>query len=334
MQNRSPALKELMILASMLTFSMPAAAQSPAVPKNVPGDSAAKTPAAKTWRTPWGDPDLQGSWDNSTNTPLERAAKYSDRAFLTAEEKSQADKKEVRASSFGGGGAYDSFWDARGFSDGRTSLIYDPPNGRKPALSAEGQRRQAGWHESIRTDSPTPEHPYNGPEDLDLSTRCIVRDPLPRGAGYGNSYEIVQSPGVVAILQEQIHETRIIRLDKRPHLDQSVRQWLGDTRGHWEGDTLVAETTNYTDRVSFDGVTNTTKNLVLVERWTRVADNRIDYKFTVTDPETWTKPWSAAITWNKGGTVFEYACHEDNVAMYGVLAGARAEEAKPPATKK
>jgi hypothetical protein len=129
----------------------------------------------------------------------------------------------------------------------------------------------------------------------------------------------------VAIFHEAIHETRIIPLDGRAHLNAGVRQWFGDPRGHWEGDTLVVETTNFNDQTGFQGAT---RNLRLVERWTRAADDRIDYAFTVTDPETWTKPWSASIPWHTAGPVYEYACHEDNIDMYGILTGARANDQK------
>ena len=275
----------------------------------------------KKWRTPWGDPDLQGSWSNATTTPLERPAKYAGREFLTREERAVQDKETAigrdRRATPGTtedvDGAYNAFWWERGWSDGRTSLIFDPPDGQIPALTPDGQRRRAERNESLRT-----EGPYNGPEDLDLYTRCIIRGPVPRiPSGYNNNYEIVQAPGFVAIFQEQIHETRIIPLDSRPHLDPSVRQWLGDSRGHWEGDTLVVETTNFNDRTKFQG---STENLRLVERWTRVAADRIDYRFTVSDPQTWIKPWSATITWTKAGQHYEYACHEDNFSLYNILA--------------
>ena len=285
--------------------------------------------AAQKWRTPWGDPDLQGSWSNATTTPLERPAKYAGREFLTSEERAAADKvtalgrddRAPRGTAEDVAGAYNTFWWERGWSDGRTSLIYDPPDGRKPDLTPEGQKRRAARNESVRTDGP-----YYGPEDLDLYTRCIVRSPVPRlPSGYDNNFEIVQTPGFVAIVQEMIHETRIIPMDARPHLDSGVRQWLGDSRGHWEGDTLVVETTNFNERTSFEGAS---MNMHLVERWTRVADDQIDYRFTVSDPETWVKPWSATIPWTKGGTLYEYACHEDNLGLYGILAGARADERK------
>src|SRR5579864_3852365 len=285
--------------------------------------------AQTPWRTPWGDPDLQGSWSNATTTPLERPAKYAGREFLTPKDRAEQDKETAIGRDKRGApgseddvnGAYNAAWWERGWSDGRTSLIYDPPDGRKPPLTPEAQKRKGERNESLRTDGP-----YNGPEDLDLYTRCIIRAPLPRvPSGYDNNYEIVQTPGSVAIVQELIHETRIIPLDGRPHLDASVRQWLGDSRGHWEGDTLVVETTNFNERTSFEGAS---KNMHLVERWTRMADDRIDYRFTVSDPETWVKPWSATIPWTKGGTLYEYACHEDNLGLYGILAGSRADERK------
>jgi hypothetical protein len=288
----------------------------------------AQAPAGK-WRTPWGDPDLQGSWSNATTTPLQRPARFSGRERLTEQERAEQDKETAigtdRRAQPGTtqdvDGAYNAFWWERGWSDGRTSLIYDPPDGRIPPLTPEAQKRQA---ERIRVDRTN--GPFNGPEDLELYTRCVIRAALPRvPTGYDNNYQIVQAPGILAILQEQMHETRVIPLDGRPHLDAGVRQWLGDSRGRWEGDTLVVETTNFSDSATFEGAT---KNMRLVERWTRVADDRIDYRFTVTDPATWTRPWSAAIAWNRTGMLYEYACHEDNYGMYGILAGARAAERK------
>jgi hypothetical protein len=291
--------------------------------------SAAGQTPAKKWRTPWGDPDLQGSWSNSTTTPLERPAKYAGREFMTpaelaerrAAEKAANAKRDDPGQAPSGGFA----WFEGGSPDGRTSLIYDPPDGKIPPLTAEGEKRQAELNKSFQRARNN--GPYDGPEDMEIRTRCIIRDPLPRvPAGYGNSYEIVQAPGSVAIYHEAIHDTRIIPLDKRPHLDPSVRQWFGDPRGHWEGDTLVVETTNFNDQTSFQA---STQNLHLVERWTRVSDDRIDYRFTVSDPATWTKPWSAVIPWNKTGPLYEYACHEDNIDMYGILTGARAHDQKP-----
>lgn len=312
--------------ASLLVFaSAPASAQSTA--KVAPSSS------EKKWVTPWGDPDLQGTWTNATTTPLERPATYQGREFLTPAERDAidtqtaiaTDKRAERGSVEDVSGAYNGAWWDRGRSDGRTSLIYDPPDGRIPPLTPEGEKRKA---ELARQDhyeeNYTGHGTYAGPEDLDVYTRCIIRAPLPRiSTGYDNNYQIVQSPGFVAIMQEQIHETRIIPLDQRPHLERGVTQWLGDSRGHWEGDTLVVETTNFSDKTSFQGAT---KNMRLIERWTRTGDGEIDYRFTVSDPDTWTKPWSAKITWHETGMLYEYACHEDNYGLYGILAGARAKE--------
>ena len=291
---------------------------------------------AKKWRTPWGDPDLQGTWTNATTTALERPAKYKGREFLTPEERAAqdkvtevaTDKREKQGTPEDVEGAYDGLWWDRGRSDGRTSLIYDPADGKIPALTPAAQHRIA------ETAKPALEHPgtgqYNGPEDFEPYVRCIIRAALPRvPTGYDNNYEIVQTAGMVMIYQEQIHETRVIPIassaSSKAHLDSSVRQWLGDSRGHWEGETLVVETTNFSDHASFQGAT---KNMKLVERWTRTADDHIDYRFTVSDPDTWTRPWSASIPWNATGTLYEYACHEDNYGLYGILAGARAQEAK------
>jgi len=290
-----------------------------------------QTPAKK-WRTPWGDPDLQGAWSNATTTPLQRPAKFAGREFLTEQERASQDKETAIAtdrrdkpgSDADVNGAYNAFWWERGWSDGRTSLIYDPPDGRIPPLTEAAQKRKAAQPRVSAI-----EGPYNGPEDAELYTRCVIRAALPRvPTGYDNNYQIVQTPGTVAILQEQMHEVRVIPLDGRPHLDSSVRQWLGDSRGHWDGDTLVVETTNFSDDALFEGAT---KNMKLVERWKRMDDGRLDYRFTVSDPETWTRPWSATIAWTKVGALYEYACHEDNYGLYGILAGARALEAKSSA---
>ena len=299
------------LIAIGLIVSIPASGQTP----------------AKKWRTPWGDPDLQGSWSNSTTTPLERPAKYAGREFMTAAELAErrAAEKAANAKRDDPGQAPSGFaWFEGGSPDGRTSLIYDPPDGKIPPLTPEGEKRQAELNKSFQRARNN--GPYDGPEDMEIRTRCIIRDPLPRvPGGYGNSYEIVQAPGSVAIYHEAIHDTRIIPLDGRPHLDPSVRQWFGNPRGHWEGDTLVVETTNFNDQTSFQA---STQNLHLVERWTRVSDDRIDYRFTVSDPATWTKPWSAVIPWSTTGPLYEYACHEDNIDMYGILTGARAHDQK------
>jgi hypothetical protein len=325
-----------------------------AVALAAPGQAQAQTPAGKAapkaggpFKTAWGDPDLQGAWTNATTTPLQRPAKWAGKAVLTPQEVADldkdtdlgTDKRPERGTDADVGGAYNRFWWDRGYSDGRTSLIDDPPDGRIPTMTPEAQKRAAADRALLQTnEGGRGEGTFAGPEDLALYTRCVVRAPLPRvPTGYDNNYQIVQMPGYVAILQEQIHETRIIPLDTRPHLAASVRQWLGDSRGHWDGDTLVVETTNFTDfkGMAFEG---STKEMKLTERFRRVDKDTIEYRFTVEDPNTWSRPWSAMIPFknleNQGDQLFEYACHEDNYGMYGILAGARQKEKEAEAAKK
>jgi hypothetical protein len=224
--------------------------------------------------------------------------------------------------------AYNNVWWDRGnkiVADRRTSLIVDPPDGRIPPLTPAGRERAD--RERKLTASNVEEHAASW-EDFDVYSRCIIRSGLPRlSTGYNNNYEIVQTPGFVAIFQEQIHETRIIPLGGTPHLPGSVRQFLGDSRGHWEGDTLVVETTNFTDKARGSVFREGTKDMVLVERWRRVDDRTIDYQFTVTDPQTWTRPWTVKMPWNRiDSLVYEYACHEGNLSMDHMLKAARAAE--------
>ena len=291
--------------------------------------------AAQSWtppRTPWGDPDLQGTWNNGTVTPLERPAQFSGKAVLTEEEAAQYEKEIVsrqNADRRDGGAeadvnrAYNEVWwerASRVVATRRTSIIIDPPDGKVPPLTPEAQKRAqqlaAARKRANRPDSWT---------DMTIRDRCIVYRPLPAlPTTNNNNYEIVQTPGYVAILQEEIHETRIVPLDSRPHLDASVRQWLGDSRGRWDGNTLVIETTNFTDETDFRG---SGRNLHLVERFTRVADDRIDYEFTVDDAATWTRPWSGAFTfWKNPALLYEYACHEGNLALRHILEAARAAD--------
>jgi len=302
---------------------------------------------ASALKTPWGDPNLQGVWSNATTTPLQRPAKWAGRDTLTKEEVAELDKetdvgtdaRAERGTAADVGGAYNRFWWDRGYSDGRTSLIIDPPDGRIPKLTPEAQKREEAERRLQQTnEGGRGAGEFAGPEDLALYTRCVVRAPLPRtSTGYNNNYQIVQMPGYVAILQEQMHETRIIPLDGRPHLNGGVRQWLGDSRGHWEGDTLVVDTTNFTD---FDGMSfqGSTKDMKLIERFRRIDQDTIEYTFTVEDPNTWVRPWSAMIPFkniaSRGEQLFEYACHEDNYGMYGILSGARHKEKEAAASQK
>ena len=280
-------------------------------------------------RTPWGDPDLQGIWTNTTTTPLERPDDVAAGEVLSAEERAARDAagdvaREARGIEAGTGetGSYNNFWVERGVRMARTSLIIDPPDGKLPLTAAEAARRAD--RESYRGREPA------GPEDRNLYERCISRGmPGSMMPGfYNHNYQIFQAPGYVVIYVEMVHDSRIIPLDGRPHPDASIGQWMGDSRGHWEGDTLVVETTNFapiTGRgLTVFGGNPTTR---LVERFTRTGENSIDYEFTVTDPTEYSRPWTASIPMiTLEGGIYEYACHEGNYGLENILLGARAIE--------
>ncbi len=283
-------------------------------------------------RTPWGHPDLQGTWNNSTITPLERPARFAGREFLTEEEAramdaaaaTQYDERPANSAQ-DVDAAYNQVWWDRGRTVGtrRTSLIVDPPDGRLPAMTADGQRRAAEIAARLRGVTA-------GPEDRNLAERCLTRGAPKLPGGYNNNVQIVQTPDSVAIMQEMIHETRIIPLDGRPHLPSRVTSWLGDSRGHWEGDTLVVETTNYHPASVFNSYyccASAAEHLRIVERFRRVDATAIDYRFTVEDPTTFTKPFTIDLpmAW-MDEPIFEYACHEANYGLEGILRGARAQE--------
>jgi hypothetical protein len=322
-----------------LIMVWPAPAQLTA---QAPATASKSTTPAKRWtlsRTPDGQPDLQGFWTNTTYVSLERPKDVT-KAFFTKEEVAERIKKAaaVEAEQTEPGTIADVHYDFTQFgldrSQGplalnlRTSLIVDPPDGRIPPLTAEGQRRAAERAEARKRAG----GPYDAAQNQPLSVRCIIMDrigpPMLAGA-YNNNYQIVQVPGYVMILTEMIHDVRIIPLDGRPHLPQQVRQWTGSYRGHWEGDTLVVETRNFNGKNAFQG---SSENMVLTERFTRVDENTIRYQFTVDDPTTWTKPWSAEVPWAKTvGPLFEHACHEGNYGLGNILAGARMEEQRAAA---
>jgi hypothetical protein len=290
----------------------------------------------KPWvtpRTPDGHPDLQGTWNTATLTPLERPAEFADKPILTAQEAKayedrllrdgNRDRREATPEA-DAAGAYNEFWFERGshiVPDRRTSLVIDPPDGRIPPLTPEAQKRRAALAEYRR------QHPADGPEDFALQNRCLLwgtAGPPMMPSAYNNNYQIVQGPGYVSILVEMIHDARIIPTNGSSHLPSNVRLWLGDSRGHWEGDTLVVETTNFTNKTNFRGAS---ENMRLTERFTRVNADTINYEFTVNDPSSFTKPWSGRVPMKKStGPVFEYACNEGNYALAGILGGARAEE--------
>ncbi|HEX7079626.1 MAG TPA: hypothetical protein VF329_01255 [Gammaproteobacteria bacterium] len=293
--------------------------------------------AAQSWqvpRTPDGQPDLQGYWTNASFTPLERPEELGNKAFYTDEELDALIERSV-ARGFDQtepGTTADVHYDLSQFGltrgqDGfvrnrRTSLIVDPPTGRIPAMTPQGEARQAARAEARRRNPPT-----DRVQNMGLPARCIIwgADPPMLPIGYNSHLQIVQSADYVMILVEMMQDTRIIPLDGRPHLPENIRQWKGSSVGHWEGDTLVVETTNLTDKTAFRGAS---ENLRVIERFTRVADDTILYQFTVDDPSTWVRPWSGEVPMTRSeGPIFEYACHEHNYGVRNTLAGARAEEA-------
>jgi len=291
--------------------------------------------AAKTWAVPHtanGQPDLQGLWTNATITPFERPKDLAGKEFFTEEEAAAYEKRVAENSNRDRrgataeadvAGAYNDFWFDRGnkiVPTRRTSLVIDPPDGKVPPLTAQAQKAAAARTEISR-------RPPWGPEDMGMHHRCLLwpTDGLPQlPSGYNNNYQILQVPGYVVILVEMIHDVRIIPLDGRPHLPPHIRQWLGDSRGRWDGSTLVVDTTNFTDKTHFRGAD---QNLHLIERFTRVDPNTILYEFTVDDPAAFTKPWKAQAPLTKTpGPMYEYACHEGNYSMVNVLKGARTQE--------
>jgi hypothetical protein len=309
----------------------------------------AKAPAGKnrtTARTPWGDPDLQGIWNDATSTPLQRPGTLAGKDVLGDEEAADFQSKtayELTRDRRDGGNeidvnrAYNEHWmDARRLkitADHRTSLIVDPPDGRIPPLvplSPERQQARAARAEAAQRFAAGLPRDFL---DMSLPVRCIIRTDSPPYLPtiYNNDFHVFQAPGYVAIAPEMIHSARIIPVDGRPHLASGLKQWLGDTRGRWDGETLVVETTNFRsdDGVVFQGANPETFRIT--ERFTRVDAATLNYEFTVEDPLTWTKPWTARIPWTKidpQEQMYEYACHEDNYDIVHFLSGARIREKK------
>jgi hypothetical protein len=317
--------------------------------------------AAKDWkapRTPDGKPDLQGVWGNNSVTPMTRPTQWKDKDSLTEAEVEELKGVVARYTDQGGDaifgsivqlaldardtgkfnqtsydpttGNYNQFWMSEREWDNRTSQIIDPPNGQFPPLTPAGEaRRAAGRNRGpvVEGSESGPRGPADGPEDRPLSERCISYGAPRTGAGYNSYLQIVQSPETIVILQEMIHDARIVHMDGRPHLPSSVRQLHGDSRGRWEGDTLVVETTNF-----INGFQGSTPDVKLTERFTRVSPDFINWAVTVDDPATWTKPWTFMVRLkHTDALIYEYACHEGNYSMVGILAGARADEAKAAA---
>ncbi len=297
-----------------------------------PSGSAAQAQdtAAEDWTpsyTSWGDPDLRGVWSFATITPLERPASDAGRERLTAEEvvalNAEALTRGDQPPPPGDPGAYNAFWFDRGESTGRTALIVDPPDGRIP-FTPDGRRRLDARRALLG-------RPAHGPEDRTPGERCVhhtkAGPPMSSG-GYNNHVRFFQTPGYVVVWTEQIHDARIVPMDGRPPIAGAIRQWMGDSRGRWEGDTLVVETTNFNGKAAYQGSAD---GLHLVERITRTGAGALEYEYTVSDPATYARPWTASITMTPiEGDLYEFACHEGNYGMEGILAGARADERAMP----
>jgi hypothetical protein len=333
------------VAISLVTGMLAAADAQPQAP------AGATTPAVNTWmppRTPWGDTDLQGIFtsDDYMDTLLERPAAFGNRRYFNEQELAEAAAKLAKRAEADRQGTLKRTdrlnvyvvgdprvgWGERPRRPARqTSLIVDPPNGRMPPLTAEGLHRQS----QIKITAISPQKPPESWTDFGPYIRCITRglagSILP--SSYDNGTQIVQAPGYVTILHEKIHEARIIPLDGRPHLGATIRSYLGDSRGHWEGNTLVVDTTNFIDDTTSIGRNGgnapaTSDALHLIERFTRVAPDTIAYELTIDDPKIFTAPWKIAfpITQEPGYALFEYTCHETNYSMTNILSGARAQE--------
>jgi hypothetical protein len=326
-------MKRMLLIVGVIVAAVSPRAQSP-------------KPAAGKWvaaRTPDGHPDFQGVWTTHTFTPLARPARYADQEFLTDQEAAELStlltQDEVDPLAAGIFGASDeerrkrvvqsdpthydnALWlstpDLKPLSSNRTSLIYDPPDGKIPPITPEARQRAAANRAVAGFDS------Y---ENRPLQERCVIwthEGPPMMPPPYDDVLQIIQAPGYVLVVRELATAPRLIPTDGRPHLAENIRQWAGDSRGRWEGDTLVVDTTNFTNKTAFQG---SSAALHVVERFTRVSADKILYRFTVDDPNTWTRPWSAEIPMiATKGPLYEYACHEANYGLVDILRGARFKE--------
>ena len=303
-------------------------------------------PASKPYaasRNSFGQPNLEGTWSNNSATPLQRPPQWADKEFLTDAEL-EAVQSAVRQLEEDGDalfgdeliidavegqqkpqshdtqtGNYNAFWLPSRDIERRTSLIIDPRNGRIPPQTPEAQARRAAFAEQRRL------RPADGPASRGLGERCITFGVPRLTAAYSSVFQVVQSPNEVVFVMETIHDARVILLDGQPHLPSSMPQWDGNSRGHWEGDTLVVDTTGFSPKSDMMG---SSSGLHLVERFTRVAEDVLQYDVTMSDPSTWTQPWTVRLYLKQTHEpLFEYACHEGNLGMFGILAGARKEEA-------
>jgi hypothetical protein len=324
------------VFGGVIAFPVSGVAQSSSLSRTAAAATGSGVP-----RTPWGDPDLQGDWTSQgeLGVPFERPTEFgtrqelSDEEFAKAADRLRAERDrdnaefELETADRSNAGAVGSatspppHWLERGNPSRRTSMVIDPPDGRVPPITAEARVRQ---QRQVRGSFGN--GPFNGPTDFTLYDRCITRG-IPNSmfpAVYNANTRIVQGPGFVAITYEMIHETRIIPVDGREHVSSTIRQYHGDSRGRWEGDTLVVDVKNFSDATNYRGAG---QSLHLVERFTRVGANALRYEVTVEDASTFTKPWTAALNLKtQPEEMFEYACHEGNHAMFNMLSAARAAE--------
>ena len=320
------------VTAVVMMTAQPAAAQA--------GSAVAKpattTESGKAWtmpRTPDGKPDLQGVYSSATSTPVQRPRNLGAKEFYTPEEYAAAQSRQrPPAAEPGGDGPLAVHYDVAQFgldrshatvaTNMRTSIITGP-DGQIPSQTAAALKRGADRRAF------TAAHQWDGPETRPLGERCIMwpaEGPPMMPEGYNSDLQIVQGPGYVAVMQEMIHDVRVIPTDGSPHPPANIHQWMGDSRGHWEGNTLVVETTNFTDRTTLQNA-STTENMRVIERFTRTGPETVTYQFSVDDPGTWTKPWSGEYTMTKiDSPIYEYACNEGNYGMHNNLSGARAQE--------
>ena len=300
---------------------------------------AAGAQTAETPRTAWGAPDLQGVWDFRSLTPMERPAELADQELFTAEEAASFSEEVIREQSrdeadveaqaaTGRVVPYNDFWFDWGSSvtTERTSLIVEPPDGRIPALTAAAERRRAAREAARAGVGPDEVPPGGWIDELNPPVRCITgfnQGPPMTPSAYNNNMQLFQTEDHVVILNEMVHDARIVPLDGRPQLPADLQQWIGSSRGRWDGDTLVVETINRRDE-SFRGAT---RHLRLTERFTRADADTLVYEATLDDPTTWTRPWTFVVPMvRNAGEVYEYACHEGNYYMANMLRAQRAEE--------
>jgi len=332
------------VMAAMLAFGLASGgssvlAQTPHAPAPAAGGT---KPAAPAPRTPWGDPDLQGTYTNSNESgiPMQRPAEFAGKSLeeitpaeLTRLLQQRHEQTERTALVIGGTsdndtGAGPSHWyENYNAKNSRAWMVSDPPDGQIPAQTPEAVQRAAAARAARRGSDGYYVGPFDGPEDLTLYVRCITRG-VPGSmmpAIYGNSYQIVQGPGWVAIRYEMVHETRLIPLDNRPHVTDRVRSYMGDARGHWEGDTLVVETTNFLEKSAYGGASD---HLKTIERFKPVRRGVLDWSITFDDAKTWMRPWTFGmqLTRDDSQQIFEYACHEGNEGLQGILIAERLKD--------